>query len=189
MAQLQLFQPVAFTYGFNFSVPDGSGFQIDMIDLANSQKIGFDATTFTALPFTLLNFTPGVNVSIAFRPVVSIGVNVLGIDVDPVTVFADIPKYVVGLVPLANVDDNCHPLTTNATGGGQHLRLSSDFVLDLGFGAMVQLTTAIAFVPSIPILSTVLFPFSTCLDGFGNSAGSTNAPTATPAAGGNFTKI
>ncbi|MCJ1249637.1 hypothetical protein MMC30_006863 [Trapelia coarctata] len=189
VAQLQLFQPVSFTYGFNFSVPDGSGFQIDMIDLANSQKIGFDATTFTPLPFALLNFTPGVNVSIAFRPVISIGVNLLSIDIDPVTVFADIPKYVVGLVPLANVDDNCQPLATNATGGGEHLRLSSDFVLDLGVGAKVQLTTAIAFMPSIPILSNVLFPFSTCLGGFGNSAGSSAVAAVAAVSGGNITKI
>lgn len=160
-----------------------------MIDLANSQKLGFGATTFTPLPFTLLNFTPGVNVSIAFRPVISIGVNLLGIDIDPVTVFADIPKYVVGLVPLAHVDDNCQPLATNATGGGEHLRLSSDFVLDLGVGAMVQLPSAIAFMPSIPILSKVLFPFSTCLGGFGAGAGSLTLPALSTAIRGNFTMI
>lgn len=160
-----------------------------MIDLANSQKIGFDGPQFTALPFTLLNFTPGVNVSIAFRPVISIGVNLLGIDIDPVTVFADIPKYVVGLVPMANVDDNCQPLIANATGSGEHLRLSSDFVLDLGVGAMVQLTTAIAFMPSIPILSTVLFPFSTCLGGFGNSAGNSAAAPVAATIGGNLTVV
>jgi len=159
-----------------------------MIDLSNSQKIGFDATTFTPLPFTLLNFTPGVDVSIAFRPVIAIGVSLLGIDIDPVTVFADIPKYVVGLVPLTNVDDNCQPLAINATGGGEHLRLSSNFVLDLGVGAMVQLTTAIAFMPSIPILSTVLFPFSTCLGGFGDSAGSPTAAPVAIAVSGNLMK-
>lgn len=145
-----------------------------MIDLTNSQKIGFDAT-FTPLPFTLPDSTPGVNISIAFRPVIAIGVNLLGIDIDPVTVFADIPKYEVGLALLTNVDDKCQPLATSATGGGVHLRLSSDFVLDLGVGvmvgAMVQLTTSIAFTPSVPILSKVLSPFSTCLGGFGNSAG------------------
>ena len=122
------------------------------------------------MPFALANFTPGVNVSIAFRPVISLGLNVLDVDLDPVTVFADIPKYVVGLVPLANVDDNCAPLLANGTGSGEHLRLSSDFVLDLGVGASVQVTDAIAFMPSIPLLTETLFPSSTCLGGFGNGA-------------------
>ena len=183
---IQLFQPVSFTYGFNFSVPDGSGFQIDMVNLANSQSIGFDSTAFTALPFTLLNFTPGVNVSIAFRPVIALGVNVLDIDLDPVTVFADIPKYVVGLVPLANVDDNCLPLSVNATSNGEHVRLSSDFVLDLGVGAMAQITDTIAFMPSIPLLTTTLFPMSTCLGPF---AASTANTTIAAAPSTNTTKI
>ncbi|MCJ1383388.1 hypothetical protein MMC17_006501 [Xylographa soralifera] len=186
VAMIQLFQPVSFTYGFNFSVPDGSGFQIDMVNLANSQSMGFDSTAFTALPFTLLNFTPGVNVSIAFRPVIALGVNVLDIDLDPVTVFADIPKYVVGLVPLANVDDNCLPLAVNGTGNGEHVRLSSDFVLDLGVGAMAQITDTIAFMPSIPLLTTTLFPMSTCIGPFG--AGTANTTIAT-APSTNMTKI
>ncbi|MCJ1396360.1 hypothetical protein MMC18_009250 [Xylographa bjoerkii] len=186
VAAIQLFQPVSFTYGFNFSVPDGSGFQIDMVNVANSLSSGFDSTAFTALPFTLLNFTPGVNVSIAFRPVIELGINVLDIDLDPVTIFADIPKYVVGLVPLANVDDNCLPLAVNGTGIGEHVRLSSDFVLDLGVGAVTQITDTIAFIPSTPLLITTLFPMSTCIGPFGASTAN-----ATIAAGPstNLTKI
>ncbi|MCJ1401528.1 hypothetical protein MMC11_004743 [Xylographa trunciseda] len=186
VAMIQLSQPVSFSYGFNFSVPDGSGFQIDMVNLANSQSMGFDSTAFTALPFTLLNFTPGVNVSIAFRPVIALGVNVLDIDLDPVTVFADIPKNVVGLVPLTNVDDNCVPLAVNSTGGSEHVRLSSDFVLDLGVGAMAQITDNIAFIPSIPLLATTLFPMSTCIGPFGLS--SANA-TIAAAPSTNLTKF
>lgn len=51
-------------------------------------------------------------------------------------------------------------------------------------GAIVQLTTGIAFMPSAPILSRVLDPFGTCLGGFGNSAGRPRsaAPVAAPVA-------
>ena len=149
--------------------------------------MGFSDITFTPMPFAFANFTPGVNVSIAFRPVISLGINVLDVDLDPVTVFADIPKYVVGLVPLADVDDNCMPLAANATGSGEHLRLSSDFVLDLGVGAMAQITDVVAFMPSIPLLTETLFPSSTCLGGFGGGSVDMTVPGGGSVAGTNVT--
>ena len=166
VAQLTLFQPLSFTYGFNFTVPDGSGWNVDLVDNTKSTMTGFNNVQFEALPFTVLDFTPGLNVSLSFRPVISIGVNVLTIQVDPVTVFADVPKFNVGLVPLTDVDNNCAKVAAPGT-GANHLQVSTDFVVDVGVGANFQITSGISFSPFIPLLvNQVVNPTSTCLGPF-----------------------
>jgi hypothetical protein len=165
VASMHTEEPLAFTYGFEFAVPDGSAFDIDMVDISASQKTGFDQTTFTPLPFSAGKFTPTLDLSLEFRPVVSLGVSLLSIQLDPVIVFADIPKFEATIALLLNADDNCQALSAGETADGVHVLLTGDFALDLGVGMDIGAIGALEFNPSVILAQVTLFPFSTCFGG------------------------
>ena len=178
MAQIALSEPFKFTYGFDFKVPDGAGMTFDLVDLSKSSTQGFDGTTFEPLPFEVDTPTTGVNFSVAFRPTLSLGITVLDKNFDPVNAFLDVPKFQGTVALVEGVDDTCAP----AAGGSDHLSLNTDFVLDVGVGADINLFDVIKVQPAFPLASTTLAPFSTCIALGGGAVG--GPATSTVKSGG-----
>ena len=172
---ISMIDPLQFTYGFEFAVPDGSSINVDLINIASSKTTGFDKTNFKELPLQINDPRLGANFSVAFRPVLELGISLLEIDINPIVVFADIPKFEGTIQLVPNGDATCKA----AANGSPHVSFNGDFVLDIGVGIDIKLTDQLKLNPSVTLAEATLLPFSTCFE-FGGLAQAT-APPGLPA--------
>ncbi|PGH28261.1 hypothetical protein AJ80_00152 [Polytolypa hystricis UAMH7299] len=100
-----------FSYGFNVSVPKGSGFSIDVNNLSNSTMRGFDKATLQALPFQASTPVTSLVFQVSFTPQILLGVSTAtGSTVGGIGAFFNLPSLSVNMTQLDNVNYTCDPL-------------------------------------------------------------------------------
>ena len=170
--------PLSFSYGFEYTMPDGAGVEVNLLDPKSSKTDKFDQMHFNALPFSTTAkevAASGLNYSIAFRPVFSVGVTVLEKEIEPFEMMFDVPKVSGNIAIAQNVDETCA-----ATGGYDAFDVDASFTFDMGIGADIDLGVWSATPSAMLVSTTGLFPMKTCVP-FHSSTG--------PADGGDSTDV
>ncbi|MCJ1307688.1 hypothetical protein MMC25_001336 [Agyrium rufum] len=128
---------LAFSYGFDLSVPDGSTVLLNFADISNSTSSGFHRTTVNAVPFQAGLPQISLNASIGFKPTLGIGIDIFdGLSDATAAIYLDVPKVTVDVVPVKQVNQNCDTPSKNST---------TDAILDYVFDDLLNI------IPSIEI--------------------------------------
>ncbi|KAF2202214.1 hypothetical protein GQ43DRAFT_5691 [Delitschia confertaspora ATCC 74209] len=103
---------IEFTYGFELNVPTGSKFQLDLGNLSSTGISGFNATQFTALPFSANATDFELELSAGFRPAFPMGFSFFdGRLAAQVDMFMDLPQLSAKLSTKSQqqTDASCNP--------------------------------------------------------------------------------
>ncbi|KAL5003650.1 hypothetical protein BDV10DRAFT_198773 [Aspergillus recurvatus] len=119
---------VAFSYGFNVTVPDNSRVLISIPNFNESEITGFGDTAFETIPFEATTEVSSMALSIAFQPQILLGINT-GIDTLNVNIyggigaFVSLPNLSLNVSKATGVDNNCEAVaeTDDAIGNATHL--------------------------------------------------------------------
>ncbi|KAL1953499.1 hypothetical protein VTO42DRAFT_2752 [Malbranchea cinnamomea] len=183
LINLDLNQAMEFSYGFNMSVPDNSGFTIDIGDLGNSSITGFGDTTFHALPFQSSEGITSLVFTLSFSPEILLGVrSSIGKVNGGVGAFFNLPSVTVNVTQLDGVDHNCEPVAEtedeSEDSEGDDLEsvidnLIGDFThivpsIELNLGPLAQLEVGIgdwdtSLATELTVVSTVFTLPTACL--------------------------
>lgn len=110
---------IDFSYGFEVAVPNNATALANIGNITSSSLTGFDATTFTLLPFQAAVGNLALNLSATLQPEVLIGFSFLnGIGNAGAGIFLELPQLALEVAPATGTNDKCEPITNVTLASG-----------------------------------------------------------------------
>jgi hypothetical protein len=108
-----------FSYGFDLKVPNNSTLTLNIGNLTNSDVVGFQNASISALPFQATSPSIKVTLSAALQGELNLGIvleagEILGAKAE-VGAFLDLPALEVVISTAPDLDVHCDPIATNIT--------------------------------------------------------------------------
>ena len=101
-----------FTSGFEVTVPNNSTAIANIGNITQSSLTGFDATSFTMLPFQASVGNLALNLSATLQPQILIGISFLaGADNAGAGIFLELPQLALEIAPAVGTNEKCEPIT------------------------------------------------------------------------------
>lgn len=153
------YSPIEFFFGFNFTVEDGAGATLDLVNRDHPTIDLFDRTKFHHYPFRVsYDAILSINQTVSFRPAIRFGLEVAKVKIDEVELFVDVLRWTLSVALCKNLDDRCAPTNSTAKGQPLHILVKSIIQTDVVFGVLIKVglidVNPNAFLTIVPITDT-----------------------------------